>query len=342
MEEAAERLSPILYLHKDEEHYPSTPDHYLENMDIIVDEIVRLRSPTQEHLLQFVNENPEEAPRARMVPNDPHSSVLFGNSTLTSPTYVFVQDFNSEFIYLTYCYFFNYNKSYNVLGLSYIGEHNADIEHVTVELNRNSLEPTRYYLSAHGHSTGSWYTLDELEYEEGRPVVYVSNGSHALYNKSGVVWRLGGVANDHTMKSYRWNPPVIFVHPRESEMFSPDNSWIYYPGRWAVDGINGVVNQEWYGSLPDKSLHPRIMTHAIWTLIVYASIILGLAALIFISGLISHALKPSFGVDDKQVITGSTLLFGATMYTLYVVLILLTTGTINAVAGRRILTTADT
>ena len=63
------------------------------------------------------------------------------------------------------------------------GTHSADIETVCFELDKGSNRLLRAYYFQHGD--GEWIDADQLEYEDGHPVVYVALNSHASYPHAG-------------------------------------------------------------------------------------------------------------------------------------------------------------
>lgn len=275
--------SPILYLHSSEKDFPSSIDKYLNNVNVVIDEIIQLVNPMQSELHRFSQQCPDIR-RAHMKIRTTHGKL--GDSTLQAPVYAIIQDFDNlaPNIYVTYIYFYPYNSSYNILGLAQIGEHHADIEHITIEFNRYH-HPLRYYFAAHGNAEGSWYEPHEIEYEGIRPIVYVAKGSHASYNRPGIFPRFFGTVTDKTNKGYRWDPYCQIIWYPSEPNFTEDNSWLFYPGKWGDTGIRGVVDQQWFKELPTVSKNPRCFTPACWSIISAAAWIMYFV-LVCISGVL--------------------------------------------------------
>lgn len=245
------KYSPILYLHSLEKHFPSSIDDYLDNICVCIDDELQLQSPTQNELFRFsIHEQDSKNAIMKTITNQGR----LGDSTLNATAYGIIQKFQDlhiyeGYIYITYVYFYPYNSASKVLGLAETGEHLADIEHITIELDRYN-NPRRYYYASHGKKEGTWYQPSEIEFENDRPVIYVALGTHASYNKPAIFPRFFGATKDETEKGYRWEPDYNIVYYPNDPNFSSNNSWFFYPGRWGDQGIRGVVKQDWFHELP--------------------------------------------------------------------------------------------
>lgn len=252
---------PILYLHSAEKDFPSSIDSYLNNVNVFVDNQVQVRRPTQDMLYRFSQQH-NDAKKAYMNP----TSLKGKLGSLDAPCYAIIQDFDAQRpykIYVTYVYFYPYNNSSTVFGLVEAGEHYADIEHITIEFDRQQ-QPLRYYYATHTNTEGTWHTPDELEFEDQRPVVYVAKGSHACYNKPGVYPRIFGAVTDRTNKGYRWDPMCQIVWNVLDPEFSEDNSWFFYPGLWGNNSTRGVAEQWWFKRLPSVSKRHVRCSETMW------------------------------------------------------------------------------
>ena len=77
-----------------------------------------------------------------------------------------------------------------------LGFHNKDGEKVKVLFDKETNEPKFVYFSAH-NIEGKWYSYEECEKTENNElIIYVALGSHANYPKSGIWFRIFGLAND--------------------------------------------------------------------------------------------------------------------------------------------------
>lgn len=243
--------SPILYLHSLETHFPLSVDDYLDNICIFINNELHLRSPTQNELFRFsIHEQDAKNAIMKTITN----KVKLGDSTLNVTAYGIIQKFQDLHIYeghkyITYVYFYPYNSASKILGLTEAGEHLADIEHITIELDIYNT-PLRYYYASHGKKEGTWYQPSEIEFENDRPVIYVARGTHASYNKPAIFPRFFGFTKDETNKGYRWEPDYQIINYPDDPNFSFNSSWFFYPGRWGDQGIRGVVKQDWFSELP--------------------------------------------------------------------------------------------
>ena len=74
-----------------------------------------------------------------------------------------------------------------------LGFHDVDREHVKILLKDD--KPMFVYFSAHSDE-GKWVHWKDCIIDNNHLVVYVARASHANYPKSGIWWRIFGVAND--------------------------------------------------------------------------------------------------------------------------------------------------
>lgn len=257
--------SPVLYFHSNEKYFTSAVDFYLENSDVRLNNEVVLSSPSQQELYDF-SKRIANADKANIHPRGEHIKV--GNLRNTS-IYAITKHTDNA-IYITYLFFFPYNGAYNVLGCIKAGSHHADIEHFTIEIDPHSLTPLRYYFSNHGYEEGGWYLPEEIEFENNKPVIYVAKYSHGLFYKPGTVLRIGGFANDVMDKGPKLQPHnynLIIMEKENSLYFNDAQSWIYYPGNWAPDGIRGVVGQAWYNRIESNRSRPKYFSKKICAMI---------------------------------------------------------------------------
>jgi len=106
-----------------------------------------------------------------------------------------VGDASYNLIDISYWLFYPYNgpARFNLaepisLGVNFrnFGTHQADWEHVTVRVLRDSKGAHLMGVYFSQHSSGAWLTLDEFEMTpDGRPVVYVSENGHACWPSPG-------------------------------------------------------------------------------------------------------------------------------------------------------------
>lgn len=241
--------SPIFYFHRDEKYFPTTPDHYLENSNLLDGDDVLVKSApiTQADLYAYADTGSREY-KLELQDND----IINDEFNRNVPIYAYTKEENNK-IYVTYLIFYSYSGPVNILGME-AGAHYADIEHVTLEFNTNH-DLLRVYFAAHGYEEGQWVDANDISKSFNHPVIYVANSTHANYSKRGLIFRYLGFGNDETGRWFnRWSPDVIHVKERNAVDFDINNSWIYYPGTWTTSGISGVVSQRWYDEIEVNSV----------------------------------------------------------------------------------------
>ncbi len=155
---------------------------------------------------------------------------------------------------VNYIFNFPYNPPFNVLKVQKTGQHYGDLEHITMFIRKpitgkiNDIIKVMY--GGHGRLDGRWVDFKDLPIENNKVVVYVAKGSHALYPKKGLVFRLGGVANDETSNDYKWEPKtVIPIYNESNPNFKKETmGWIYFSGRFGNDGITSLGDKYWWTS----------------------------------------------------------------------------------------------
>jgi len=141
------------------------------------------------------------------------------------------------------------NPPYQVLGCVPQGGHPGDIEHVRILISKETNEIVRIFYSAHGQEEGSWIERQDIEFEGGRPVVYIAKHSHALYWAPGTYYRVWFVANDHCGKHLRWAPAAV--------QLTLDEPWI----RERFYGVSALWDRTWFHarvSFREKSWKDRV------------------------------------------------------------------------------------
>lgn len=287
---------PVLYLHSEEQYMPSHPDYYLSNADLFdSNNNMLLEAPTQAQLYDYSKKNPQVNTYLKLH-NSVADNVRLGDAALQSPIYGLIRDYpeSSDMIYLIYIFFYPYNGWYNVLDVAKVGTHDADIECMMIEINKETQKPVRYYYGAHGSADGTWVNADSIEYKNGRPVVYIAKHGHGTYYKPGIHFRLYGVANDETDEGKLWDAELITVYPESDLRFDKNTQgWIYYTNNWEPTGISGATTKHWYKNVPQVSLNATVFSVETWTgikrviqLIVF---ILYITCLYYLSNLIYRA-----------------------------------------------------
>jgi hypothetical protein len=189
------------------------------------------------------------------------------------PCYALYREKNNK-IYLTYIFVYAKNGEYSILGLANAGQHPADLEHLTVDLDMATQSLIRVMYSAHGTLDGRWVKESDIEMENGKIVCYMALNGHGLYHKEGIAFRLFGLANDDLAKGMKWEPRVFRWYGKNDTLFNPATmGFTVYNGRFGgepvkgdVSGIMGLPDKNWYGpnaelidDVPESSLNSPII-----------------------------------------------------------------------------------
>ena len=205
--------------------------------------------PFKNRDLFFVNEN----------------SVNYGNSNISDvPIYAIYKEItrDKKNIYqIQYITFFGFNGPYKIGKISLpfvqkrhlisVNAHEADIEHITVEVEKKTLRILRVYYGSHGRREGVWLGRSQLQFLKGsrRVLVYVALGGHGNYPKIGTYVRIFGFANDKTGKGKEWDPKIIKIYKKNSPNFDKSTmGWIYHKGVNGANGVSPLAKQAWFNN----------------------------------------------------------------------------------------------
>ena len=205
--EQAEKFAPVFVMDKDEPYWPSTIGDYVRNCRVIK----KVPAPGQDAdsapsvvLLEDITDPAQimahdgwQVARLDLKTDDPARRHGVRSSKLY-PSKLEVYVFERQLLYaapdgsdpdsatdVSYTMWFPYNGTKQ--------SHVSDKEFVKIRF-RNG-RPSAAYLS--NHSTGYWVRWSDLKLTpSGRPVVYVSRESHAMYHRPGTHYRALGFAND--------------------------------------------------------------------------------------------------------------------------------------------------
>jgi hypothetical protein len=162
------------------------------------------------------------------------------------PIYVKVKE-NNTYYEIVYTIYFTYSGPYRFFGFSY-GEHDSDLEHVSVRILKGTGELIGVYYSY--HSEGMWRTPGNIEMENGHPIAYVAKSSHGIYPRYGTHCRIYGFASDVTTDNgTKWLPEKIV------RIDTPDAPyWMKYRGQLSMDGVDNFPLKGWIKNFePDFS-----------------------------------------------------------------------------------------
>jgi len=153
-------------------------------------------------------------------------------------------------VWLQYWLFFAYNPQDR--GVVRTGRHEGDWELFQVRIDAAD-RPELATLAQHSWAEGCTWT--DLEQTRGgdAPVLYVANGSHALYSEAGTGDRPFPDPNDEADGDGRQvRPPVVGIGDSRP-------SWVSFDGRWG-DSRAGLVPGE-----QSSPLGPRFQPSEAWT-----------------------------------------------------------------------------
>jgi aspartyl-tRNA(Asn)/glutamyl-tRNA(Gln) amidotransferase subunit C len=136
-------------------------------------------------------------------------------------------------LWLQYWLFFTDNPQDR--GILHTGRHSGDWELLQLRLGRDR-RPVEATFAQHTWAEGcDW---GETERDSGAPIVYVANGSHALYPRAGGADRPWPDPNDEADgRGRRVRPPVERVSETEPR-------WMAWPGHWGEDEAGWVPGEQ--------------------------------------------------------------------------------------------------
>jgi len=198
------RYRPILRLDSRERYFPSTFSQFLALSTlmifhapptIILDEgevtgentleneveykklgkRLALRLPFEDHWRGDIHGRTSMLGDARLVINEEGKSPYAPRSWLPAAYWE-----------LRYIFLYPYNGAYRLFGMFDVGEHEGDIEHITVRVHNITGQIIEIFTSAHRDDEGQWFGASEFDLINGtHPILYIAVGSHAVYPRCG-------------------------------------------------------------------------------------------------------------------------------------------------------------
>lgn len=266
IDDLIKKYSPIVYIHPDEKYYPCSIDWLLRYSTLIDFNLnTRISPVTQKDLFDTAQRYDFQRRADGDVILSFDKEVFKGEHPLSSvPCYAYSRIMQDGKIQIQYIFLFAYNGEYLIAGLENAGYHPGDIEHITAELSSTG-ELLRIFYSAHGTKDGKWLNAKNVTFEDGHPVAFNALNGHGLYPTLGLVYRLGGFANDHLDKGLRWEPEVNIFYSRTDNRFNIDTmGWTVFnsriggsPDKPNTEGITGLPDKAWmqYGDNPDEGFY---------------------------------------------------------------------------------------
>ncbi|MGH8079995.1 MAG: Vps62-related protein [Lysobacter sp.] len=185
-EALAQRYAPVLYFHPDEHNFLQDPNIYLQQstlrqeLDWRPDRELHGLGEIPPEELAGIGEGNEDADSQIFLDHQNEElgdGVRDGDLANSKTLYQYDAETNT----VTYHLFYAYNDG--PPGLGDVQNHEGDWEKITIQLD-DSLQPTEVRYSAHNglQVARSWADAPK---EDGRPVSYVGQGSHANYPETG-------------------------------------------------------------------------------------------------------------------------------------------------------------
>lgn len=238
IEAIIQAYSPHVYLHPDEQYFPSSVEWFFENGALLYtkgDESNPVRIDQTGSNLPQGGAN-DGAYWIDLPVDSAEKERVKKGSLANACGYLHVKPmFGGTFTDIAIWLFYPFNGPARAkveffdVSLGKIGEHIGDWEHVTLRINNLNGELTRMYFSQ--HSKGVWVDAAELEFEGGnRAVAYSSLHGHACYPKQGLVLQGNGnvgIRNDSKKSKFLMDIGEKFLLVEEDE-----RGWLNYARKW--------------------------------------------------------------------------------------------------------------
>lgn len=277
-EQQARAYAPVFVLHPSEAYWPVDPRDYITQSSVSfapsagftecdekLDSIGTISTPAQKlntYLTLSVNGNPvfdvmggsagwSDCGVAPILCGRRPNNVGELNAV---PVFAILSDkpsINAVDVY--YWAFFGYNQGKDinmVFGTTSMGNHFGDWVHASIRFNRTTGAPTQLFMDHHGelddYSLRQWGT--GFQTTNGRPVVYLAQGSHEAYPSAGMWDRAKGYPiniHDYTAEGMRWDTSVSlkteWIYTDGKIYSGQGNNWLNYNGRYGIPGAGNCA-----------------------------------------------------------------------------------------------------
>lgn len=237
--ELATLFCPVFHLHPREEYFPSSAEDMLAHASLWYDGgeegsvcVLPVGGVTVETLLDPQSPHPRPTASWQWRLKGEEGAEGGEREAIASvPVYAHVVR-TPEAIAITYVTMYPFNGSYAICcGLTRAGDHQADVEHLTVYLDPAGENVTHVYFAAHRMRDGVYVDRNDLSFAHGsrgkRVNAYVAKAGHGLYPSPARWCRVWGCANDLTGQGgVVWDPENIVVITETSP------PWMMYRGQW--------------------------------------------------------------------------------------------------------------
>lgn len=209
------KYRPVVYLDNKETCFPVSAEFIMANSELKNKNTGDIIVPMGELSTYILKDHIEHESRDMQI-NTAHDALSgvepgVNSVNLKQVPFYYTIYATDKYHVIQYCFMYAYNAPYKLCGLKCLkaGAHGGDFEHITVYVNKSDNKIDKIYYSAHGRWGGKYVDMNDIKFENGRPVVYSSRGSHGCYWRPQTTFRIYCCANDITEAGYRWDPGFI-------------------------------------------------------------------------------------------------------------------------------------
>jgi hypothetical protein len=222
-QQIAEIYSPLLFFHPDEKHFPVSIEQYIDNSDLYYknNDLIGIKNTYNiENLPDLIEPYTDQGinnlsfyPDLKSIPDN--------SKNLENVPYYTVITRKENYYLIQYHFIYAYNGAYNILGCIKTGEHNGDLEHLSIQVEPNNGNILKAYFARHRSSEGRWYESKDCIIKDNHIQVYVALNGHGIYNKPGIHCRFFSFANDYTSSEglLWWSKNIIIVDDNTKWIF---------------------------------------------------------------------------------------------------------------------------
>lgn len=236
-------FQPLIFIHPKEEFYPILPHTFFNNSVLVEQdsEKVILSPTTFENVFNWSRDRNFEVAHQYYLQLDEKrmNGIIAGSRELWNiPAYAIVNSVYPN-IQIHYIFVFGAAQGYNFLyvrGPRYL----FSVSHFTIEINPIKEEIIRCYY-------GDSYWLYPGEYREfkGRPIIYLSKGSHIPFPFPSIFIKLkNSYIVDH---GPLWEPIYTELFTKDSSNFNVgEMGWLYFVGLYERNGKEHPMTQKYF------------------------------------------------------------------------------------------------
>lgn len=208
-------VQPIVYFHQDEDHFPSSIRSILTLSEGYVDDCYKIACGVMN--TGNLKACEEKFQINRIVPNP---LAYGGDSSMLAPMYYTHYNINHAEKAFQYVFLFAAKSEGKRMDV-------GDIHRVTIVVKKLGCFITRMIVD------GKKWNLDEIEIEQGRPILYCAKNSHQMYPKKGNYgWCC---SKKQCQDDIRWSPSMRVLY---------HDGWCTFQGN--LGSTPFLKNSHWY------------------------------------------------------------------------------------------------